>query len=38
MGSRARTRFKVGVIENACLVARAVDLMTNDRFLEGKAL
>ena len=34
MGSKVRIRFKVSVIENACLVARAVDLMTNDRFLE----
>jgi hypothetical protein len=34
VGSKVRIRFKVSVIENACLVARAVDLMTNDRFLE----
>ena len=33
-----RIRFKVSVIENACLVGRAVDLMTNDRFLEGYSL
>jgi hypothetical protein len=28
-------RFKVNVIENACLVARAVHLMTNGEFAEG---
>jgi hypothetical protein len=33
MGSKVKIRFKVSVIENACLVGRAVDLMTNDRFL-----
>ena len=38
MGSKVRIKFKVSVIENACLVARAVDLMTNDRFLEGYSL
>ena len=38
MGSKVRIRFKVSVIENACVVARAVDLMTNDRFLEGYTL
>ena len=38
LGSKVRIRFKVGVIENACLVARAVDLMTNDRFIEGYSL
>ena len=38
MGSKVRIRFKVSVIENACLVGRAVDLMTNDRFLEGYSL
>ena len=38
MGSKVRVRFKVGVIENACLVARAVRLMTNDRFPEGYSL
>jgi hypothetical protein len=38
VGSKVRIRFKVSVIENACLVARAVDLMTNDRFLEGYSL
>ena len=38
LGSKVRIRFKVSVIENACLVARAVDLMTNDRFLEGYSL
>ena len=38
LGSKVRIRFKVSVIENACLVGRAVDLMTNDRFLEGYSL
>ena len=38
VGSKVRIMFKVSVIENACLVARAVDLMTNDRFLEGYSL
>ena len=38
MGSKVRIKFKVNVIQNACLVARAVDLMTNDRFLEGYSL
>jgi N-acetylglucosamine kinase-like BadF-type ATPase len=38
LGSKVRIRFKVDVIENACLVARAVDLMTNDRFIEGYSL
>src|SRR5260370_25594492 len=38
VGSKVRIRFKVSGIENACLVARAVDLMTNDRFLEGYSL
>jgi len=28
-------RFKVNVIENACLVARAVHLMTHSGFAEG---
>jgi hypothetical protein len=38
LGSKVRIKFKVNVIQNACLVARAVDLMTNDRFLEGYSL
>jgi hypothetical protein len=38
LGGKVRTRFKVSVIENACLVGRAVDLTTNDRFLEGYSL
>jgi hypothetical protein len=37
MGSKVKIRFKVSVIENACLVGRAVDLMTNDS-LRGTAL
>lgn len=36
--SKVRIKFKVSVIENACLVARAIRLMTNDRFPEGYKL
>jgi hypothetical protein len=36
--SKLRIKFKLSVIENACLVARAIDLMTNDRFPEGYKL
>jgi hypothetical protein len=32
---KVRIRFKVDAIENACLVARAVRLMTNNEFAEG---
>lgn len=35
MVSNGRIKFKVSVIENACLVARAVHLMTNNEFSEG---
>jgi hypothetical protein len=30
-----RIRFKVNAIENACLVARAIQLMTHGEFAEG---
>jgi hypothetical protein len=33
--AKVRIRFKVNVIENACLVARAMRLMTHDEFAEG---
>ena len=33
--AKVRIRFKVNVIENACLVARAVHLMTHNGFAEG---
>ena len=36
--SKLRIKFKLSVIENACLVARAIHLMTNDRFPEGYKL
>jgi esterase/lipase superfamily enzyme len=32
---KVRIRFKVNVIENACLVARATQLMTHSEFAEG---
>jgi esterase/lipase superfamily enzyme len=32
---KVRIRFKVNVIENACLVARAIQLMTHSEFAEG---
>ena len=32
---KVRIRFKVNVIENACLVARAIRLMTDNEFAEG---
>lgn len=35
MVGKVRIRFKVNAIENACLVARAVRLMTNNEFAEG---
>ena len=38
MVSKIRIKFKISVIENACLVARAIHLMTNDRFSEGYGL
>jgi len=33
--SKVRIKFKVNVIENACLVARATQLMTHSEFAEG---
>ena len=35
MVGKVRIRFKVNVIENACLVARATQLMTHSEFAEG---
>ena len=35
---KVRIKFKVSVIASACLVARAIHLMTNDRFPEGYKL
>jgi hypothetical protein len=32
---KVRIKFKVNVIENACLVARAIQLMTHGQFAEG---
>jgi len=32
---KVRIRFKVNVIDNACLVARATQLMTHSEFAEG---
>ena len=32
---KIRIRFKVNVIENACLVARAIQLMTHSEFADG---
>ena len=33
--AKVRIRFKVNVIENACLVARAIQLMTHSEFADG---
>ena len=35
MVGKVRIRFKVNVIENACLVVRAIQLMTHSEFAEG---
>ncbi len=35
MGGKVRIKFKVDVLDNACLAARAVDLMTHSQFAEG---
>ena len=35
MVGKVRIRFKVNVIDNACLVARATQLMTHSEFAEG---
>jgi hypothetical protein len=32
---KVRIRFKVNVIEDACLVVRAIQLMTHSEFAEG---
>jgi len=32
---KVRIRFKINVIEDACLVARAIQLMTHSEFAEG---
>jgi hypothetical protein len=32
---KVRVRFKVNVIEDACLVVRAIQLMTHSEFAEG---
>ena len=35
MIANVRIKFKVNAIENACLVARAIQLMTHSEFAEG---
>ncbi len=35
MFGKVRIKFKVNVIDNACLVARATHLMTHGKFAEG---
>ena len=35
MINKVKIKFKVKVIDNACRVARAIQLMTNSRFAEG---
>jgi len=35
MTGKVRIRFKANVIEDACVVARAVHLMTSSQFAEG---
>jgi TPR repeat protein len=35
VSNKLRVKFKVSVIDNACLVARAVRLMTNNEFSDG---
>lgn len=35
MVGKIRIKFKVNVIENACLIARAIQLMTHGEFAEG---
>ncbi len=35
MPGKVRIRFKVDVLDNACLVTRAVHLMTHSQFAEG---
>jgi hypothetical protein len=38
MISKVRIKFKLNVVENACAVARAVQLMTHGEFAEGYSL
>lgn len=38
MVGKIRVRFKASVIEDACVVARAINLMTNNRFADGYGL
>jgi hypothetical protein len=38
MVGKVRIKFKLNVIENACAVARAVQLMTHGEFAEGYSL
>ena len=38
MVGKVRIKFKVNVIDNACLVARAIQLMTHGEFAEGYSL
>jgi hypothetical protein len=38
MIGKVRIKFKIEVIDNACLVARAANLMTNGEFAEGYSL
>jgi hypothetical protein len=35
MVGKVKIKFKVDVVENACVIVRARHLMTNDRFSEG---
>jgi hypothetical protein len=35
MVSKVKIKFRVNVVENACAIARARHLMTNDKFAEG---
>src|SRR5262249_26998019 len=38
MVGKVRIKFRIEVIDNACLVARAVHLMTHGEFAEGYSL
>ena len=38
MIGKVRVKFKIEVIDNACLVARAAHLMTHGEFAEGYSL
>ena len=38
MVGKVRIKFKIEVIDNACLVARAAHLMTHGEFAEGYSL